>query len=257
MDRPGWAKLEAAIRLGKVSAVVVWRLDRLGRTASGLTALFDDLRERKVNLVSMKEGLDLATPAGRLMANMLASVAQYETEVRGERVRAGQQVAKANGKRWGGSQPGTRKKVTTTQEKAIHQMKAGGESIASISRALSLSRPTIYSVLEKMSPAGQILPGWEVVAGMISGRHGTGLIVRAGLTCLDRSAKPPSLSSTLGQGKVRDPCLPEAQTESRYEPQATAGPVARASGTTRPSHVRKMKLSGSACSGVGSIFTTT
>ena len=50
MDRPGWNKLETAIRQGKVSAVVVWRIDRLGRTAKGLTALFDDLRERKVNL---------------------------------------------------------------------------------------------------------------------------------------------------------------------------------------------------------------
>ena len=47
MDRPGWAKLEAAIRQGKVSAVVCWRIDRLGRTAKGLTALFDDLRERR------------------------------------------------------------------------------------------------------------------------------------------------------------------------------------------------------------------
>ena len=52
MARPGWAKLETAIRQGKVSAVVVWRIDRLGHTAKGLTALFDDLRERKVNLVA-------------------------------------------------------------------------------------------------------------------------------------------------------------------------------------------------------------
>jgi DNA invertase Pin-like site-specific DNA recombinase len=147
MDRPGWAKLEAAIRKGQVSAVVVWRLDRLGRTAKGLTALFDDLRERKINLVSMKEGLDLATPAGRLMANVLASVAQYETEVRGERVRAGQTVARARGKRWGGSKPGVRKQVTDTQERAIHKMKADGEQITAIAKALGLSRPTIYAVL--------------------------------------------------------------------------------------------------------------
>ena len=92
MDRPGWSKLETAIEQGKVSAVVVWRIDRLGRTAKGLTALFDDLRERKVNLVSLKDGLDLSTSAGRLMANVLASVAQYETEVRAERVKAGQAV---------------------------------------------------------------------------------------------------------------------------------------------------------------------
>ena len=64
MDRPGFNRLMADIRTGKVKTVVVWRLDRLGRTAKGLTALFDDLQALKVNLVSLKDGLDLATPAG-------------------------------------------------------------------------------------------------------------------------------------------------------------------------------------------------
>src|SRR5512135_1612902 len=86
MDRPGWNKLMKAVQEGKVSALVVWRLDRLGRTAQGLTTLFEDLRDRKVNLVSLRDGLDLSTPAGRLMANVLASVAQYETEIRAERI---------------------------------------------------------------------------------------------------------------------------------------------------------------------------
>ena len=94
MERPGWNMLEEAVRLGKVSQVVVWRIDRLGRTAKGLTGLFDDLRERQVNLVSLKDGIDLSTSAGHLMANVLASVAQYETEVRGERVAAGQAAAR-------------------------------------------------------------------------------------------------------------------------------------------------------------------
>lgn len=57
----------------------------VSRTAAGLTALFDELRQRGVNLVRLKDGLDLSTPAGRLMANVLADVAQYENEVRGER----------------------------------------------------------------------------------------------------------------------------------------------------------------------------
>ncbi|MDP7305039.1 MAG: recombinase family protein, partial [Pirellulaceae bacterium] len=147
MDRPGWNKLEDATRAGRVSQVVVWRLDRLGRTASGLTTLFDDLQQRKVNLVSLKDGLDLSTPAGRLMANVLASVAQYETEVRAERVRAGQAVARARGKRWGGSEPGKRKKVTRTQTKMIRRMKDDGETIVDIAKAVGLSRPTIYDVL--------------------------------------------------------------------------------------------------------------
>ena len=149
MDRPGWLKLEGAIHKGQVSAVVVWRIDRLGRTAKGLTALFDDLRERKVNLVSLKDGLDLSTPAGRLMANVLASVAQYETEVRGERVRAGQSVALANGKHWGGSKPGVRKQVSDTKVRAILKMKADGERIADIARAVEVSRPTVYAVLKQ------------------------------------------------------------------------------------------------------------
>lgn len=153
MDRPGWSKLEAAIRKGLVVSVVCWRLDRLGRTAKGLTALFDDLRERKVNLVSMKEGLDLATPAGRLMANVLASVAQYETEVRGERVKAGQTLARAKGKRWGGSKPGVRKQVTDVQARTIQLMRDEGESVAAIARTVGLSRPTIYAVLRQAAAA--------------------------------------------------------------------------------------------------------
>ena len=59
-----------------------------------------------MNLISLRDGIDLHTAAGRLMANVLASVAQYETEVRAERVRAGQQAARKRGFTWGGSKPG-------------------------------------------------------------------------------------------------------------------------------------------------------
>lgn len=93
MNRPGWQAIEDGIRTGKIKTVVVWRMDRLGRTVSGLSKLFDEFAERKVNLVSLKDGVDLSTPAGRLMANVLASVAQYETEIRGERIVAGQRAA--------------------------------------------------------------------------------------------------------------------------------------------------------------------
>jgi len=148
MDRPGMQKMLAAVERGEVSAVVVWRLDRLGRTAKGLTALFDDLRTCKVNLVSLKDGLDLATPAGRLMANVLASVAAYETEVRAERVLAGQAVARSEGKKWGGSEAGRLVKVTPEQVDAIKTMKKRGEGISTIAKATGLSRPTVYRVLE-------------------------------------------------------------------------------------------------------------
>lgn len=150
MNRPGWNELESNIRSGKVSQVVVWRLDRLGRTASGLTSLFDELQIRKVNLVSIKDGLDLSTAAGRLMANVLASVAQYDNEVRSERQAAGIAKAKAQGKKWGGSKPGQRTKVTDDKIEIIRLMKIKGKPITAISKAVGLSRPTIYGVLEQI-----------------------------------------------------------------------------------------------------------
>lgn len=149
MDRPAWSEVQDAIRCGRVGTVVVWRLDRLGRTASGLTSLFEELRERRVNLVSIKDGLDLSTAAGRLMANVLASVAQFETEVRSERVRAGQAVAKSRGKRWGGSKPGVRRKVTPTMARTIKRMHQEGEQVTAIASCVGVSRPTVYSVLRE------------------------------------------------------------------------------------------------------------
>jgi DNA invertase Pin-like site-specific DNA recombinase len=149
MDRPGWQKLETAIQRGEVLTVVCWRLDRLGRTAKGLTALFSMLQERKVNLVSVKDHVDLNTTAGRLMANVLASVAQFETEVRAERVLAGQAAARAAGKTWGGSKAGTPKSVTSEQIESVRRMNDAGESKSSMMRATGLSRPTIYRVLNQ------------------------------------------------------------------------------------------------------------
>ena len=147
MDRPGWKRLESDLAIGKVSKVVVWRLDRLGRTAAGLTALFEDLQRRGVGFESLRDKIDLSTASGRLMANVLASVAAYENEVRSERIVAGQAVARANGKRWGGSKKGRHVKVTKEQEAAIKQLRFQGAKIAAIARTTGLSRPTVYSVL--------------------------------------------------------------------------------------------------------------
>ena len=149
MDRPGLTKLLADAASYKVSKIVIWRLDRLGRTANGLTALFEDLAVWKVDLVSIRDGLDLSTPAGRLMANVLASVAAYETEVRAERVLAGQSAARLAGKRWGGSKPGRRLIVTKEQDATVQRLYIEGSSIAAIARAVGLSRPTVYSLLKE------------------------------------------------------------------------------------------------------------
>jgi DNA invertase Pin-like site-specific DNA recombinase len=147
LDRPGWRTLEAGLQAGKVSTIVVWRLDRLGRTASGLTDLFERLQKARVGLVSIKDSLDLSTAAGRLMANVLASMAVYENEVRSERILAGQAVARENGKTWGGSKPGRRVKVTDEQVRMVQQLRAEKVPITRIAKATGLSRPTIYSIL--------------------------------------------------------------------------------------------------------------
>ena len=149
MDRPAWNRLERAMREGKVSTVVVWRLDRLGRTCAGLTTLFEELRQRKVNLISLRDSINLATPSGRLLAQVLASVAEYENEVRGERVRAGQAIARANGKTWGGSKKGRRLTVTREQVTMVRRLTKDGEGVSAIARATGLSRPTIYRLLRE------------------------------------------------------------------------------------------------------------
>ncbi|TWU49288.1 recombinase family protein [Rubripirellula reticaptiva] len=152
MSRPGMDKMMEALRAGKLDRIVVWRLDRLGRTTKGLCQLFDELHERGVDLVSMKDGFSLASPAGRLHARILASVAEYETEIRAERVAAGQSAARKRGKTWGGSDKGWRWKVTDDQVNAIHEMKAAGRKITQIARVTGLSRPTIYRVLREVEP---------------------------------------------------------------------------------------------------------
>ena len=148
MNRPGWQQLEADMNAGQIAKIIVWRLDRLGRTASGLTALFERLQGLNVGLVSLKDSIDLETSAGRLMANVLASVAAYETEIRGERVLAGQAAARAQGKTWGGSKKGRRLKVNEDQISTITRLHRERVPVAQIARAVGLSRPTVYSVLQ-------------------------------------------------------------------------------------------------------------
>jgi DNA invertase Pin-like site-specific DNA recombinase len=149
MNRPGMDRLMEQLRAGRLERIVVWRLDRLGRTTKGLCQLFDELTERKVDLVSLKDGFSLASPAGRLHARILASVAEYETEIRAERVAAGQAVARRNGKTWGGSKKGWRWKVSDEQHAAILEMHGAGKPITQIARITGLSRPSVYRVLNK------------------------------------------------------------------------------------------------------------
>jgi DNA invertase Pin-like site-specific DNA recombinase len=110
-----------------------------------LALVFDEVAEAKEGTLM---GLVGAFIDASVMANVLASVAAYETEVRAERVLAGQAAARAAGKRWGGSKKGRRLKVTDEQLAIVQRMRSEGRKIAGIARATGLSRPTIYRLIE-------------------------------------------------------------------------------------------------------------
>lgn len=145
MDRPGWNTLWSAVKAGMIDTVVVWKLDRLGRTCRSLVRLLDDFHAHDIRFVSLTECIDLATPGGRLMANVLASVAQFEQEVLAERQAAGIASAKAAGKQWGGRKPGSYK----ASVEGAAKLKREGMTNAKIAKVLGVSRQTVYTYLKR------------------------------------------------------------------------------------------------------------
>lgn len=155
LDRPGWRKLWAEVEAGRVKRIVVWRMDRAGRSIVDLTRLIRELGERGVSLVSVRDSFDLGTPAGKLMAHLLASVAQYETEIRRERVAAGIAAARAAGRKIGGSSPGRLRSDGSPKAHAIHpdrvkhilELDTRGEPRASIARLTGVPPASVYRIL--------------------------------------------------------------------------------------------------------------
>jgi len=99
--RPALDQLVADVRAHRVQAVVCWRLDRLGRNLRHLVMLLDDWHSRGIAFVTMGEGIDTSTPAGRLVAGVLGSIAEFERARIQERVRAGLARVRAQGRRLG------------------------------------------------------------------------------------------------------------------------------------------------------------
>ena len=98
-DREG---LEAALQMLKPGdTLVVWRLDRLGRSLSGLVALIDRLGRRQIHFRSVMENIDTTSSGGRLMFHMMAALAEFERSVISERTRAGLLAARVSGKKLG------------------------------------------------------------------------------------------------------------------------------------------------------------
>lgn len=151
LNRPGLEQLNQQLRAGSVEAIVVWRLDRLGRTASEMLAFLEHLDVSGIEFVSICDRLDTSSATGRLLRTILAGFAEYEREVISERIRAGITKARASGKRWGGRRPGVRPTLTPARLQAIQALLAGNTTRTEIARQLGISRSTVYEAIRLLN----------------------------------------------------------------------------------------------------------
>jgi len=135
------ATLIAAARRREIDVVLVWRLDRWGRSVADLVSTLQELQHLGVGFVSLTEALDLTTPAGRAMAGLLSVFAEFERDILRERVRAGLDHARLNGQRLG-RPPSVVEKAT--QARKLYRK---GISKSEISRQLQISRTSVRRLL--------------------------------------------------------------------------------------------------------------
>src|SRR5450631_1400054 len=135
------ATLIAAARRRELDVVLVWRLDRWGRSVADLVSTLQELQHLGVGFVSLTEALDLTTPAGRAMAGLLCVFAEFEREILRERVCAGLAHARQRGKRLGRPPSVVHKAV---EVRKLHQQ---GSSKSEIARRLEIGRTSVRRLL--------------------------------------------------------------------------------------------------------------
>lgn len=142
-SKPARPALDALLeRLQAGDELVVWKLDRLGRSLSHLVALVDEFGRRGVEFRSLTDHIDTTTPSGKLVFHLIASVAEFERDLIVERTRAGLAQAKREGK-----QLGRRSPVTDQQLALIQQMHDAGHTQKTIALTTGLSRAAVGRVL--------------------------------------------------------------------------------------------------------------
>ena len=142
-DRPGLKACLAYVKEG--DSLVVWKLDRLGRSLPHLLSIVTDLKNRGIAFRSLTEQMDTTTPHGELLFSLFGALAQYERALTRERVMAGLAAAKRRG-RQGGRPP-------TIDAEMMEQIKIaldGGASKASICRSFKVPRSTLIGSLERV-----------------------------------------------------------------------------------------------------------
>ena len=136
--RPKREELLQMARRREVDCIIVWKLDRWGRSMSDLVSTLQELRELGVQFVSVRDALDFTTTMGRALAGMLAVFAEFERDILRERVKAGLTAARLEGR------VGGRPKATTEeQRKEIRKLLSKGVPKAEIARILDISRATV------------------------------------------------------------------------------------------------------------------
>jgi putative DNA-invertase from lambdoid prophage Rac len=140
-------KLIAAARRREIDGVLVWRLDRWGRSLADLVVTLKELAELGVGFVSLTEALDLTTPTGRAMAGLLSVFAEFEHEILRERIRAGIAEARLKGKHFG------RPVTVGKRSSQIEKLHRADVSKAEIARRLDISRTSVRRILASKANA--------------------------------------------------------------------------------------------------------
>ncbi|MGO9594938.1 MAG: recombinase family protein [Steroidobacteraceae bacterium] len=143
--RPAREQLIKEAKAGAYDAIMVWKLDRWGRSTADLVSSIRDLDESGVTFVSLKDGIDLSTSAGRLVANFLASIAEFEADGIRERVTAGLRHAQRHGTRSG--RPIGRPATVAQRSTEIRALANAGASIAEIGRKLGIGYGSAHRVV--------------------------------------------------------------------------------------------------------------
>lgn len=140
VQRPGMKRLLEYAEPG--DTVVVWRIDRLGRSLMDVLNTVNLLREHGVKIRSVSDGIDPETSSGRMMLGMLATLAEYERELIIERVNAGIAAAKANGTRFG--RPPLNPDVVAAKLEIVNDARAKGRTAQEAAKLVGWSRATLY-----------------------------------------------------------------------------------------------------------------
>ncbi len=141
-DRSHYRRLFEAVRKGRVNTVLVWRYDRFARSTQALINALKEFQSRGVDFISYQEGIDTSTPQGEMVFTIMASLAQFESSLISDRVKAGMARAKAQGKRC------SRPPITEDTRRQIERFHQEGVSINQISKRLDIAYGTAWNYIQ-------------------------------------------------------------------------------------------------------------